>query len=277
MEASNPKHDEFLRILDSRFAERMPWRIVRVASRGLGWVSKHLPRRKIVRSIAERFTAPWSAWVIRSVRPVFDVVTPTNERYWARLSEHWLSKGLTAGGQRWSPFIRAVYAWLGVEGAAMRYGHNWQITSLDAQCCVERLYHRDKTGANRPGCPFGLRAANDGFACRTIMIGARKLFDTIDHAQMKIDISIPETLAIEQQVVSYLRDHPGADPKNIWEALKPAILDIFHTSQPTEDDFIVAEQLRPETECVIRELITTMVDGGKPSIFCQFRIVPRAV
>jgi hypothetical protein len=251
--------DSFRSLLERRFSGQSPRRLVRGTTRALGWIARRLPHSRPLRSTADRLLSPAIAWSIRSFPRLFDFVPPSDESYWRRVDG------------RLPPFWRAVYAWLGVEGAVMRYGVNFRLPVLDEQRCVERLYQRDESGAESGGCPWGLRNPGDGFACRTIMMGSRHVFGRLEHAQMKVDIGIPEMTAIERIVTEHLE---RGDVDEIARAVEPEILAVFSRSMPEEADFLVDGKLRPETAEIVRELIADLAAGKRPAIFCQFRIVP---
>jgi hypothetical protein len=221
--------------------------------RGLGWVSRRLPRHPWVRSLAGRALAPGAAWALTRVGGWFDFAPPS-DAYRTTLPAD-------AG-----PFLRAVYAWLGVEGSVMRHGSDFRLTELADGRCVERLYLRDESGAVHAGCPWGQRRPEDGFACRTVMMGAQPIFRVLRDAELKVDISIPELAAIERLA----RAHTERDPDRLLSALEPEIHAVFAASRPEEPDFL---PLRPETRAAIRELVASVCDGRPPALYCQFRIL----
>jgi hypothetical protein len=254
--------EDFRLVLERRFAERRPRKLVRAATRLLGWVARHLPRGKRTRAAVDRALGPAAAWSIAQM-PMFDFASPADEKYWQRV------EGM-------SPFLRAVYAWLGVESAAMHYGKNFRLAVIQDDHCVERLYLRDESGAEHAGCPWGLRRAGDGFACRTIMIGSRHVFDKQPAARMKIDIGIPEMLSLEAAIGAELQKTPGAVEEELWAAIEPVAIELFKASNPEEDDFFVDGKLREATAVVIRDLIAAIKAGKKPALFCQFRLLATA-
>jgi len=260
----------FRRLLDQRFAGRAPSRAVTVATHTLGWIARRLPAREAIRDVLDRTLGPMIAWTIHHA-PGFDVAAPGDRRYWRDLDRRHAADAPDAPALR--PFDRAVYAWLGVEGAAMRYGRRFHLPVIDDRGYLERLYQRDPGGARPGGCPWGMERG-DGFACRTVMMGARHVFAGLGPATMKVDVAIPEMLAVERLVAAHLIAAPGATPAQVWSALAGDITAVFRRSAPREADFFVDGVPRAETRAVIDELIAALCAGARPAIFCQFRLVP---
>lgn len=270
----DPRAAGFRRLLQARFERRRPRPAVVVATRALGWITRRLPARPAVRDVLDRTLGPVIGWTIHRAPWLFDAVGAGDRGYWRQVEHRHATMAPAAPPLR--PFDRAVYAWLGVEGAVMPYGRRFHLTVIDDRGYVERLVHRDAAGDRPGGCPWGLGRPEDGFACRTVMTGSRHVFRGLGHATMKVDIGIPEMVAVERLVTAHVAGTPGAAAPAIWAALGPAIAAVFRRSAPREDDFFIAGELRPETRAVIDELIAAITAGARPAIFCQFRLVPVA-
>ena len=219
-----------------------------------------------------RWLGPVAVWVFRANRWAFDLVPPSNRRYWSGREARWRSLGLLGPDEDLDPFVRGVHAWLGIEGSGMRYPDNWRIRELEPGHFVERLYRRGEAGQECPGCPWG-KAWKDGYACRSLMMPTQDVCRALGTVRMNIDIVIPEMIELEGLIAESCRRQPDASPEERIEELRSSILEVFQRSAPPEPGFLDDERLRPGTEEVVMEMIEAISSGNSTALFCQFRLV----
>jgi len=261
--------DTLRRIQSHRF-RRGPCRTVRIAAYFVGNVGYALRGWSGVRTLSS-WLAPVAVGVFRTNRWIFDLVPPTNQRYWSKQEARWRTLGLLDPEESLDPFVRGVHGWLGIEGAGMRYPDNWRILELEPGHFLERLYHRDEDGEPCPGCPWG-SAWKDGYACRSVMMATRNVCRTLQSVKMNIDNVIPEMIELETLITERVRRHPDTSSEELYEALAPSIVEVFERSEPPEDGFFDNGRLHPQTVAVVREMIETIAAGKQPALFCQFRL-----